>query len=257
MSPALFVPFALVSLWAQDQPATPPNPQDQTAQQQPAPEHDKDKDKSADRAQTNGTSKDRLFFTLPNFFTLENAKDAPPLTAREKFKTTARSTFDPVEFAWYGLQAGISQARDHANYDYGQGAKGFGERFGVDFADGTIENFFTKAIFPSVLHQDPRYFQKGKGGFWGRTAYAVGRVFITRSDSGQTQFNFSEWLGSGSAAAISAYTYHPKTDRNFTGVIDTWGTQVAFDALSYTIKEFWPDLRRKIRHNSAAQENNH
>ncbi|HUB81338.1 MAG TPA: hypothetical protein VMB03_21205 [Bryobacteraceae bacterium] len=245
----------LTSLWAQDQSATPPA----TTPSQPAAQQaagSQEKDKSADRSKTKGTQKktsnDRLFFALPNFLTLENGSNAPPLTAAEKFKVTARDTFDPVEFAWYGLQAGISQARDHANYLYGQGMRGFGERFGVVFGDGTIENFFTKAIFPSVLHQDPRYFQKGKGGFWRRASYAVSRVFITRSDSGQTEVNFSELIGSATAAGISAYTYHPHSDRNVGGVIDTWGTQVGFDALSYTLKEFWPDLRRKMSHTPPA-----
>ena len=245
------VPFALLAAWAQDQPPAPPaSPQNPPGAQQPA--NQPEQDKTASRAKTNsGTSKDRLFFTLPNFLTLENAGKVPPLTTGEKFKVTARSTFDPVEFAWYGLQAGISQARGADNKEYGQGMQGFGERFGVVFADGTIENFFTKAIFPSVLHEDPRYFQKGKGGVLSRTAYAISRVFVTRSDSGQAQFNFSEIIGSGSAAALSSYAYHPDKDRNFGGVVDTWGTQVLFDMLSNTVKEFWPDLRRKMKHDTA------
>jgi hypothetical protein len=111
------LPFTLISLWAQDQPLAPAaTPQNQSPNQLPAAQ--KDDSKSADRAKpNNGTSKDRLFFTLPNFFTLENAADAPKLTAGQKFKTTARSTFDPIEFAWYGAQAGISQWRDHADYE--------------------------------------------------------------------------------------------------------------------------------------------
>lgn len=57
-----------------------------------------------------GTSNDRLLFALPNFLTLENAGQVPPLTAVEKFRATARGTFDPVEFLWYGALSGISQA---------------------------------------------------------------------------------------------------------------------------------------------------
>lgn len=43
-----------------------------------------------------GTSKDRLFYTLPNFLTLENGANLPPLTSKEKFKVVARGSFDPV-----------------------------------------------------------------------------------------------------------------------------------------------------------------
>jgi hypothetical protein len=192
-----------------------------------------------------GTSKDRLFFTLPNFLTLENGGNAPPLTAAEKFKVTARDTFDPVEFAWYGAQAGISQAEDH-DAVYGQGMEGYAQRFAVRFGDGTVENFFTRAICPSLFHQDPRYFQLGEGGFWHRAWYAISRIFVTRSDSGETEFNFSEILGSATAAGVSAYTYHPQDARNVSSALDVWGTQVGYDMLSYGVKEFWPDIRRKL-----------
>ncbi len=192
-----------------------------------------------------GTSKDRLFFALPNFLTLENAKNVPPMTTAEKFKVTARSSFDPVEYFWYGMLAGLSQA-ENSEAGYGQGAQGYGKRYGAYFADGTIENFMTTAIFPSLFRQDPRYFQLGKGGFWKRTGYAIGRIFVTRTDSGQKQFNYSEILGSAVASGISNYTYHPREDRNLPNALSVWGTQVGYDTLTYVVREFWPDIRRKM-----------
>ncbi len=210
------------------------------------------KEKSKSQKPGNGTSNDRLFFTLPNFLTLENAGKVPPLTAGEKFKVTARDTFDPVELVWYGALAGIAQAEDDEP-KYGQGAEGYAQRYGVRFADGTIENFMTKAIFPSLLHQDPRYFQLGKGGFWHRTGYAVSRIFVTRTDSGHSQFNYSEIFGSATAAAISTYSYHLESERNLTSTAGVWGTQVAWDTLSYVVKEFWPDIHRKLRPRKTAQ----
>jgi hypothetical protein len=229
------VPWLLSApLWGQDQASAQAN--------------DKAKDDEQSNSQTNtsGTSKDRLFFALPNFLTLENASHVPPLTTAEKFKVTARGTFDPVEFAWYGALAGIGQA-ENSDASFGQGAEGYAKRYGEQFADGTIENFVTKAILPSLLRQDPRYFQLGKGGFWHRVRYAASRVLITRSDSGHTQFNYSEIFGAGAAAGISTFSYHPEDDRNLRNVADVWGTQVAYDTLSYVVKEFWPDIRHKLR----------
>jgi hypothetical protein len=193
-----------------------------------------------------GTSKDRLFYTLPNFLTLENAKQVPPLTAGQKFKVVARSSFDYVQYPWYGFLAGISQA-ENSEPGYGQGAAGYGKRFGAAMADGTIENFITSAVFPSLLHQDPRFFQSGKGGFWRRTGYAMSRVIITRGDSGNPQANFSEIIGSALSAGISTYSYHPHADRTLRNSASVWGTQVGYDTLTYVVKEFWPDVRRKIR----------
>jgi len=192
------------------------------------------------------TSNDRLFFALPNFLTLENAANVPPLTAPEKFRVTARSAFDPVEYFWYGALAGLSQL-ENSEPGFGQGAEGYGKRYGAYFADGTIENFMTSAVLPSLLHQDPRYFQMGHGGFLRRTGYAVSRIFVTRTDTGRHQFNFSEILGSAASASISAYSYHPMGDRTLPNTASVWGSQVGYDTLTFVVKEFWPDIRRKLK----------
>jgi hypothetical protein len=206
-------------------------------------------DKSANpnikQQEKTGTSNDRLFFALPNFLTVES-KNVPPLTAGQKFKVVARGAFDPIQIPWYAIQAGISQA-ENSEPGYGQGAEGYGKRFGAYAADGTIENFFVGAILPSVLRQDPRYFQMGEGGFWRRTGYSVSRIFVGRTDSGHHTFNFSEIFGSAAAAAISTYSYHPSADRNLGNAGSVWGTQVGYDTITLVIKEFWPDIRRKTK----------
>jgi hypothetical protein len=199
-----------------------------------------------------GTSNDRLFFALPNFLTLENAGKVPPLSTKEKFKVVARGSFDYVQYPWYGFLAGISQAED-SEPGYGQGAQGYGKRYGAAFADGTIENFMTGAVLPSVLRQDPRYFQLGHGGFMHRTVYAASRNLITRTDSGHSQFNYSEVVGGAISAAISTYSYHPSADRTVSNTASVWGTQYGYDTLTLVIKEFWPDIRRKIHHRPSAE----
>ncbi|MGO8816011.1 MAG: hypothetical protein ACLQVG_15315, partial [Terriglobia bacterium] len=62
----------------------------------------------------------------------------------------------------------------------------------------------------------------------------------TRSDVGIAQFNLSEILGNGMAAAISN-AYHPGP-RTLSSNINIWVTQIGWDALSYEMKEFWPDV---------------
>lgn len=187
----------------------------------------------------------RLFFVLPNFLTVDNDASVPPMTVGQKFKTTAQNAFDPASFVWYGIQAGIGQLRN-SNPSFGQGAQGYAKRYGLRFADGTLENFFTHAIYPTLFHQDPRYFRLGKGGFVHRAGYAVSRLVVTRSDSGRRQVNFSEILGGATAAGISTFSYHPEDSRNLHSALGVWGTQVGYDALSLALKEFWPDIRSKI-----------
>lgn len=192
-----------------------------------------------------GTSNDRILWTMPNFLTVANAGQYPPLTVGQKFGVVARGSFDWFEYPWIAALAGISQA-ENSEPGYGQGFSGYAQRYGAAFGDSTIENFMTGAVLPSVLHQDPRYYQLGHGGFWHRAAYAASRLVITRSDSGSTQFNFSEIGGSLGAAAISNYTYHPNSDRNVPNMLSVWGTQIGLDGVTTVVKEFWPDVQRKF-----------
>jgi len=131
--------------------------------EQPGTEKKKES-KTASESAGPGTSNDRLFFALPNFLTLENAGQVPPLTAKQKFAVVVRGSLDYVQYPWYGLLAGINQAQD-SEPGYGQGWAGYGKRYAASFADSTIENFMTGAILPSPLHQDPRYFQSGPWNF--------------------------------------------------------------------------------------------
>jgi hypothetical protein len=194
-----------------------------------------------------GTSNDRLFYTLPNFLSLQNAGKVPPLTAKEKFKVVALGSFDPVIYPWYGFLSAISQA-ENSEPGYGQGWGAYGKRYGAAFADGTIENFITGAILPSALHQDPRYFQLGSGTFTHRALYAISRNVITRGDSGHSQFNYSEIVGGGMSAFISTYSYHPSEDRTISNTMSVWATQYAYDTITIVVKEFWPDIHRKLSH---------
>lgn len=257
--------FAVAPASAQQAPSNAPQ-QTSTSQQQPAaarqqgaaatPSKDQakpgDQNKTADKTggtTQSGTSNDRLFYALPNFLTVQNAEELPPLTPGQKFKVVARGSFDYVEFPWYGILAGISQAQN-SEPGYGQGASGYGKRYGAAFADGTIETFMTQAVLPSVLHQDPRFYQLGQGTFLHRSGYAVSRIFLTRSDSGHTQFNFSEIFGSAISAGISTYSYHPHAERTLSNTASVWGSQIGYDVITIVVKEFWPDIRRKLSHKS-------
>ncbi len=188
---------------------------------------------------------DRILWTLPNYLTVENASSMPPLTREKKFKLTAEDDLDPVEFGFVGLAAGVNQATN-AYPNFGQGLKGYGKRYALELADNTIENFMTQAIFPAALHQDPRYYQLAKGGFIHRFAYSASRIVVTRSDSGNAQFNFSEIFGAAMSEAVSD-SYHPGP-RTLGATMDVWVTQIAWDAAGFEMKEFWPDLHHYLTH---------
>ena len=218
--------------------------QSSAAAQQPSAADSNDDDARRTDGQT-GTSNNRLFGALPDFLTVDNAANVPPLTTRQKYTVTARSSFDLGDLLFYGGIAGISQAQN-ADPSYRQGAAGYSKRLGLAFADGTTENFMVTAVFASLLHQDPRYFRLGKGSVLNRTGYSVSRIFVTRSDAGHAQFNFSEILGSAAAAGLYN-TYHPASDRTFSNTLASWWMQVGYDTGFIVLREFWPDVRRKFK----------
>ena len=222
-----------------------PAPADTSSQgQSKATEKSADNKDPAIQEQETSKKNDRLFWVVPNYLTVENAQNIPPLTTGQKFKLVALGAFDPFEYPYVGLIAAVNQA-ENDDPSYGQGFKGYGKRYGSAFADTTIENFMVGAILPSVLHQDPRFYQLGKGTFFHRFGCVALRIVFTRTDSGKTQFNYSELAGSAIAAAISN-TYHSPQDRNVLNSVNTWWEQVAGDLVSFEVKEFWPDIRRKL-----------
>lgn len=135
----------------------------------------------------------RLIGVIPNFYT-SYIYDAAPLTSKQKFSLAARGTFDPVALIGVAFAAGIEQA-NNSYAGYGQGAAGYSKRYAAKFVDGRTSDFLTHAVFPSLLHQDPRYFYQGSGTVKSRFMHAVSSAFVTRSDSGQTAPNYSYLLG--------------------------------------------------------------
>jgi hypothetical protein len=187
---------------------------------------------------------DRIFMVIPNYTTVEKPTDFTPLTAKQKFKLGAEDAFDPYSFPLAAIVAGIAQANND-DPSWGQGLKGYGKRYAAGYADTVSGSFMTTGVFPSLLREDPRYFRKGTGGFWKRSGYAVERLFVIRTDSGGSTFNFSEFGGNAVAGAISLM-YHSPEDRNFSNFLSDFGTQVSIDFVANQLKEFWPDMRHKI-----------
>ncbi len=206
-------------------------------------------ERSADSAKP--TEKDkRLFWIIPNYRTYPTLAHYQPIPAKKKFKLASDDSFDRGTVALAALFAGEGQLTN-SNPSFGQGAAGYGRYFGTAYADYVIGDFMTEAVYPSILHQDPRYFRRGTGSGWSRLGYAMGQIFWTHTDSGGTQFNYSEVVGNSTAVAIST-AYYPD-GRDVSSATSKLGTQLGVDLASNILKEFWPDLRRKFSRKRNAQ----
>jgi hypothetical protein len=180
----------------------------------------------------------RMFGVMPNFSTIERGTTIDPISASRKFKLAQLNTFDGYTFAFVGV---ISEFSRH----YGGGTTGFAKQYAASFADTSIGNFLTTGGFPSLLRQDPRYYERGRGSIASRIGYAFSRAVITHGDSGRQQLNVSELAGTGVAAAVSNL-YYPQGQHTASATITRWGTQILWDALANELKEFWPDVRSRL-----------
>jgi hypothetical protein len=186
----------------------------------------------------------RMFGVLPNFKTVNDpTQPVASIGPSEKFQLVLHY-FDPFTFAITSVQAGIEQDTN-AKKSYGQGALGYAKRFGADFTDAFTNELFVVGVYPSLLHEDPRYFRLGHGSGLRRTGYALSRILIARTDSGGHRFNCSEFLGNFTSGSISQL-YYPQNERGIGGVFTRMSVQISYDALFNILKEFYPDLKRKL-----------
>jgi hypothetical protein len=189
----------------------------------------------------------RMFKVLPNYKTINDPEQqVPPLRVGEKF-ALVEHYFDPFTFVFTSITAGIEQSTNE-KAGYGQGALGYAKRYGADFTDGLTNELFVTGVFPSLLHEDPRYYRLGRGNGWKRTGYALSRILIARGDSGNNRINASEFLGNIASGAISM-SYYPQNERSVSGVFTRMSVEIGYDSLFNVLKEFYPDLKRKFSHN--------
>lgn len=189
----------------------------------------------------------RVFGVLPNYRTAESSVPFQPITTKQKFMIATKDSFDYPVFGTTGFFAGLSQLMGSSNNVYGQGMKGFAHRYGISYLDQVVGNYFPEAIVPTLLHKDPRYFRKGEGSVKSRIFYAVSHIVVSKSDSGATNFNSPEIIGNA-LASLTAMSYHVH-ERTAGNALQQWGvTYITTDTVGQIMKEFWPDIKRKMFH---------
>lgn len=185
----------------------------------------------------------RLFGVVPTY-TVSNSKLPNYLSSSQKFQLFFKNTTDPFTLAYTAASAGIAQASNDPP-EYGQGATGYGRRLGAGLADVTSSGFFRTYLFPSILHEDPRYFRQGSSPFTKRFAHAIIRPVVTQTDSGKRRFNWSGVLGLIATCSLSN-AYYPASARGVDRTFNRVATGIPFSAIDHLIDEFGPDLERKF-----------
>jgi len=184
----------------------------------------------------------RVAGVMATFNTTTN-RDALPLSPDQKFRLFFKSAFDPWPFGLSAVVAGINQA-DDADEEWGQGMQGYAKRFGAAYSDYFIGNFFGNAVLPSVLHEDPRYFQMGTGKPMKRFLWAAASTVWCKRDKGGWGPNYANVGGNMIGSAI-ARLYYPASERTVGDTITDGFTVSAEGVVGAEVIEFWPDLVRR------------
>ena len=193
-----------------------------------------------------GQQTKRILGVVPNFQSVSVNTKLPRETVKEKFMDATEDSFDYSAFIFTGALAGISQTSNSVP-EFHQGAAGHARYYWHTFADQTDENYMVEFLFPTVLHQDGRYYTLGHGGVVKRLAYSLSRALITRTDSGRETVNLSEIVGAGAASGISDL-YYPKQERTWTKTGQRWLMNVSLDDATFVLREFWPDINKALFH---------
>lgn len=212
---------------------------------------EKNKADEQERAIEKKEQSQRLLGAIPDFATTSR-RSPPPLTPDQKFHLFVKSSFDPVEFGVVGLQAGISQAEDEFP-EYGQGAAGFGKRYGATLADEVSSGFFANYFYPVLFKEDPRYFRLGEGSIVHRLGYALLQEVDCRTDKGKRSFAWSNVLGAFSSGGLSN-AYYPASERGFGLTMSRSAISAGYGSLGGIVNEFYPDISHWLfhRHDKAA-----
>ena len=196
--------------------------------------------------QVKEAEKQRVLGFIPNFYA-SYVPDAAPLPSRLKFQLAWKSVSDPISILGAGFLAGIYQASDQLN-GYGQGAAGYGKRFGAVYGDVFIGTFIDSAILPSIFHQDPRYFYRGPDASGSRFMYAIGNAVICKGDNKKYEVNYSAIVGSFITSGISQ-AYYPASDRGTSLYFQTALIRIAEGSVAgifqeYVVKHLTPHLKK-------------
>jgi len=177
----------------------------------------------------------RIAGVIPNFYSSYDW-NASPMQAKQKFQLSIRSIIDPVSLL---SVAGVAGAEQYKNVfpAYGSGFEGYGKRYGAALANHVSGTLLGRAVYPSIFHQDPRYFYKGTGSIRSRALYAISAAVIARGDDGRWKPNYSRVLGNFTAAAVSNL-YYPSADRGGSLVLFNGLAGVGADAVANLIREF-------------------
>jgi hypothetical protein len=184
-----------------------------------------------------------IFGILLSGITLRAAQIDTPLSPSEKAAVRVERMVNPVTTLYSLAGAGIGQWRDEPP-EWQQGAGGVARRFAASQGWKMTQNSLALG-FDTALGLDPRFHPSRESGIWPRLRGAVLQTVVAYTDSGGRVFNFSE-VGSSYGASFLANCWFPAHSNGAGDAIERGTIGLGLNTASNVMKEFWPDIRRKV-----------
>jgi len=182
-------------------------------------------------------------FNYLNMAGTKKATEFRPLTQEERTQIYLKTMVNPLGYGKASFSAGVDQWKDKPE-EWEQGASGYGKRFANIIGQYSIQRTVTYGL-ASLLHEDNRYFNSGKKGFWPRAGYALCSAVLARHDDGSRAISISQLGGVATGAFVARLWLPPSQNSAKDGAASfaiTMGSNAAFSV----VKEFIPDLGRAI-----------
>jgi hypothetical protein len=188
----------------------------------------------------------RILGVMPNYRAVSAGVRPPPPAPKEAFVIATKDSFDYSAFVFVGITSLLAEA-DGSHPPLGKGVAGYGRYYWRGWLDKSDGNYLVVWAFPTITHEDERYYAKGTGSIWSRGIYAASRILITPNYQEKNTFNASEIFGRGISQAISL-SYYPNSTRTPSGFTEKYAYALGRDALTDTFREFWPDIDSHLFH---------
>ncbi len=186
----------------------------------------------------------RVLLLFPGYETIQDPNTpVAPLHTSQKFEMAYRKTVDPSFLIESAMFAGFDQGAGYGP-QYGPGWGPYAQRFGYNAANLSSTFLFTDALLPTVLHQDPRYFRKGRGSVGSRVWWALRSEAVAFSDRGTQMPNYSNMIGFAMSTALSN-AYSPPSSITFDKTMERYGVKLGVSFALNLMREFGGQTKQK------------
>jgi|HubBroStandDraft_6_1064221.scaffolds.fasta_scaffold194345_2 hypothetical protein len=168
------------------------------------------------------------------------------LTGHQRMQLYFRQTY--ATWGIYAKTAAFSLAdqADNSPPEWGDGADGFGKRFGSRYGQFAIQNTLS-STGNYLLGYEPRYDRCRCSGGWRRVGHALLRNFVTyNSTERDKRPQIALYLGAMGAGMIES-TWKPGAEDPWRSGYQSVLTQVAFGSFANVVGEFAPGIGKILK----------